>query len=58
MPVYPYKCLQCGKTVEVILRLHELGEVITCKSCAAPMERQPTSAAIAFKGDGWTPKHY
>lgn len=29
-----------------------------CDPCVQPMERQPSAPNIAFKGAGWTPKHY
>lgn len=64
MPLYSYRCPQCGRQEDRALRLSESDDPQFCPSCSlyepAPqqMEKLATSAALAFKGDGWTPKHY
>lgn len=57
MPIYLYKCVNCGEVEERIERLNSVTPV-TCLACRSPepMEKQPTAAALAFKGSGWTPK--
>jgi putative FmdB family regulatory protein len=57
MPLYVYKCPQ-GHTEDIMLRLSDLETPVYCLKCGQKQERQPTSAALSFKGSGWTPKHY
>lgn len=61
MPTYSFTCTSpsCGNTVDRVLTLREFETPQTC-SCGAPMERVWTGQApgVAFKGSGWTPKHY
>ena len=52
MPLYDYRCHQCGETFEVrqkfadaVLTIHE--------SCGGELERLISLPAIQFKGTGW-----
>jgi putative FmdB family regulatory protein len=52
MPLYDYRCHQCGKTFEVrqkfadpVLTVHE--------GCGGEMERLISIPALQFKGTGW-----
>jgi len=33
MPIYEYQCKKCGKEFEVIQKMNEGGEALTCPSC-------------------------
>ncbi|HEV8325993.1 MAG TPA: zinc ribbon domain-containing protein [Nitrospiraceae bacterium] len=48
MPMYEYKCLDCGKEVELSLRLkdHESGSV-ACPSCKSKRMEQLISSVMA-----------
>jgi putative FmdB family regulatory protein len=52
MPLYDYRCHQCGETFEVIqkfadelLKVHE--------NCGGELERLISAPALQFKGTGW-----
>jgi len=52
MPLYDYRCHQCGETFEVrqkfadeVLKIHE--------GCGGELERLISLPAIQFKGTGW-----
>jgi putative FmdB family regulatory protein len=52
MPIYEYRCHQCGKTLERIqkfsdqpLKVHE--------DCGGELERLISRSALQFKGTGW-----
>ena len=52
MPLYEYKCTQCGALTEVIQRVSD-APVKICTQCGGPLRKQVTSPAIQFKGSGW-----
>lgn len=56
MPIYEYECPQCGKREERIARVREGYPPPVCLDCFKEMVPMPTSAAIQFRGTGWTPK--
>src|SRR5712671_3533777 len=52
MPLYDYRCHQCGETFEVrqkfadeTLKIHE--------NCGGELERLISAPALQFKGSGW-----
>ena len=52
MPLYEYKCDQCGDVFEIIqkfsdepLKVHE--------KCGGPVHRVVSAPALQFKGSGW-----
>ena len=53
MPIYPYRCEQCGFTKDVLQKLSD--PILTeCPSCHAPAyKRQLTAAGFQLKGSGW-----
>lgn len=69
MPRWDFRCVKCGTILT-----YSFGSVeeADSKSVYCPnelcrpavpggkcrMERQPSAPAVAFKGSGWTPKHY
>ena len=58
MPTYILKCPKCNTQFE-FLKLRKSSEAI-CPKCknAEDFEKMPTSAAIAFKGEGWMSPNY
>jgi len=55
MPVYDYRCTDCGLEVEVTHGIHETGPG-TCASCGGAMRKALTTPAVHFKGSGWAKK--
>lgn len=55
MPLYDYRCTECGRVVEVIHGIYERGPE-TCQHCAGAMRKALSSPAIHFKGKGWAKK--
>lgn len=52
MPIYEYKCKQCGKVYEVIQKINE--EAIKhCIYCAGEVERIISLSSFVLKGSGW-----
>ncbi len=52
MPLYEYKCQDCGETVELIQKFSD-PPLTECKVCGGHMERVLSAPAIQFKGSGW-----
>ncbi len=53
MPLFDYECPECGK----VITDHPL-VWCDCPACVIAMWKLPSAPALAFKGDGWTPKHF
>jgi len=51
MPIYEYRCQQ-GHTFEVMQRMSD-DPVMSCETCAAPVERVFHPVAVHFKGKGF-----
>jgi putative FmdB family regulatory protein len=52
MPLYDYKCTQCGKTTE-IRRGFDEAHTEACPSCGGKLARVFNPAPIVFKGSGF-----
>jgi putative FmdB family regulatory protein len=52
MPIYEYRCDDCGEVFEAIQRISDepLG---ACRHCGGAAERIVSSPAIQFLGSGW-----
>jgi putative FmdB family regulatory protein len=55
MPIYEYRCVACGRDIEVIHGIHAEGPT-SCDVCGSPMRKLLTSPAIVFRGGGWAKK--
>ena len=55
MPIYDYRCQECGREVEVIHGIDAAGPT-TCKTCGGAMRKALSAPAIHFKGSGWAKK--
>jgi putative FmdB family regulatory protein len=52
MPLYDYRCHQCGETFEVRQKFAD--EVLkTHEGCGGELERLISAPALQFKGTGW-----
>jgi putative FmdB family regulatory protein len=52
MPLYDYKCTQCGRVTEVRHGFNE-SHADPCPACGGPMQRVFSAAPIVFKGSGY-----
>ena len=53
MPIYEYRCQQCGHHLERIQRLSD-APLADCPACKKPaLQRLISAAAFRFKGGGW-----
>ncbi len=53
MPLYEYRCENCGHVFEVIQKFSD-PPAEHCPSCGkGPVQKQMSSPAIQFKGSGW-----
>lgn len=55
MPLYDYRCTECGREVEVMHGIHASGPE-TCEHCGGTMRKALSPPAIHFKGSGWAKK--
>ena len=55
MPIYDYRCSECGRVVEVIHAIGAEGPS-ACEVCGGAMRKALSSPAIHFKGSGWAKK--
>ena len=52
MPIYEYKCQQCGQHIEI--RQSVSDEPLTvCEKCHGKLEKQWSLSGFQFKGAGW-----
>lgn len=57
MPLYEYKCDQCGDVFELIQRFSD--EPLTVhEKCGGPVHRLISTSALQFKGSGWYVNDY
>jgi putative FmdB family regulatory protein len=52
LPLYEYRCTQCGHRFEKIQSFSAEPEVV-CPKCGGLLERPLTAPALQFKGAGW-----
>lgn len=57
MPLYEYRCKQCGHTFEKIQSFSAPDEK-ECPVCKGEVERLISAPAIQFKGSGWYVNDY
>ncbi len=55
MPLYDYRCTECGREVEVMHGINEGGPQ-SCQHCGGAMRKALSPPAIHFKGSGWAKK--
>src|SRR5688572_15436819 len=52
MPIYEYKCQQCGVHIEVRQSVSD-DPLTTCEKCHGKLEKQWSLSGFQFKGAGW-----
>ena len=53
MPIYVYRCAQCGLEKEILQKVSEI-PLTTCPSChQQAFNKQVTAAGFQLKGSGW-----
>ncbi len=52
MPLYEYRCQDCGETIETIQKFSD-SPLSKCEDCGGVLERLLSASAIQFKGSGW-----
>jgi putative FmdB family regulatory protein len=57
LPLYEYRCTQCGHRFEKIQSFSAVPETV-CPKCGGTLERPLTAPALQFKGAGWYVNDY
>lgn len=57
MPIYEYKCQQCGEITEKLKRQVD-ADTETCDHCDGESRRIVSQSSIRFKGSGWYATDY
>jgi len=57
LPLYAYRCTQCGHLFEKIQRFSAKPEE-ACPKCGGVLERPLTAPGLNFKGSGWYVNDY
>jgi putative FmdB family regulatory protein len=57
LPLYPYRCTQCGHSFEKIQSFSDEPETV-CPKCGGALERPLTAPRLQFKGAGWYVNDY
>ncbi len=57
MPLYEYRCQDCGETIETIQKFSD-SPLSECEACGGTLERLLSPSAIKFKGSGWYVNDY
>ena len=52
MPIYEYKCQQCGLSFEKRQSVSD-APLATCENCHGKLEKQWSLSGFQFKGAGW-----
>lgn len=53
MPIYEYRCAECGQEQEVLQKVSE-PPLTVCPACGKPaLQKQLSAAGFQLKGSGW-----
>jgi len=52
MPIYEYKCSECGYEFEEIQKFNDL-PITVCPKCGGKVYKKLSAPAFKFKGSGW-----
>jgi putative FmdB family regulatory protein len=52
MPLYEYRCRNCGECTEVLQHLDE-PPMTVCPQCGGVVDKVVSAPALQFKGSGW-----
>ena len=57
MPIYGYRCTQCGRTLEMFQRVNDPPPK-GCPHCQSPLQKQIFPVGVIFKGSGFYTTDY
>lgn len=57
MPIYEYKCVDCGNKTEAMQKISD-APLTVCPKCAGKLEKQWSLSGFQFKGSGWYVSDY
>ncbi|MCX6372294.1 MAG: FmdB family transcriptional regulator [Actinobacteria bacterium] len=57
MPIYEYRCDQCGESFDVLQRMSD-DPLVTCEECGGTLRKVLHPVAIHFKGSGFYTTDY
>ena len=53
MPIYQYRCVECGHQLEALQKMSD-DRLVDCPECNQPaLKKQVTAAAFKLNGTGW-----
>lgn len=52
MPIYEYKCADCGTHLEKMQKVSD-EPLKVCEKCGGKLEKQWSRSGFQFKGEGW-----
>ncbi|MBI5180650.1 MAG: zinc ribbon domain-containing protein [Nitrospirae bacterium] len=52
MPIYEYKCKDCGHLLEIIQKVDEAPKTV-CAECNGELYKVISTSGLIFKGSGW-----
>ncbi|HEX8636505.1 MAG TPA: FmdB family zinc ribbon protein [Pyrinomonadaceae bacterium] len=52
MPIYEYKCAECGAHLEKMQKISD-ALLTVCEACGGRLEKQWSLSGFQFKGEGW-----
>ncbi len=50
MPIYEYRCIDCGKRFDALRSMSKADDPITCTNCESGNTKRQVSAAFAHSG--------
>ena len=57
MPIYEYRCRNCGQTTEAIQKMGAR-PLRKCRNCSGRLDKLVSRASFALKGGGWYSEGY
>jgi putative FmdB family regulatory protein len=57
MPIYEYRCKQCGATSEFLVGVSSTEKTLRCKQCGSPKLEKMISVSHSLKVEKRTPGH-
>ncbi|MCS7280286.1 MAG: zinc ribbon domain-containing protein [Desulfobacterota bacterium] len=57
MPIYEYRCLDCGKVFEIFQKITE-EPLNTCRFCNGKVQKLISQCSFHLKGSGWYATDY
>jgi putative FmdB family regulatory protein len=55
MPMYDYRCTECGKTYDIYHKTREVAEDVVCPACGSTAHKRLMSAASVSMGHSSSP---